>query len=98
MEAWQGPGRHGAGEGVERSTSCFKGTHEKTVSPAARRRISKLPLQRHTTSNRATPTPIRSHFLIVPLHGPTLFKPPHTPTTIQVVLDQMGAEGLGVLS
>jgi hypothetical protein len=50
MEAWQHPGRHGAG-GAEGATSSFEGCQEQTEhSKAARRKISK-------------PTPTVTHFL-----------------------------------
>jgi len=38
---------------------------------------SPLP-QRHTSCNRATPTPIRPRLLIGPLPGPSIFKQPQT--------------------
>jgi hypothetical protein len=40
QEAWQYPGRHGAG-GDDSSTSCSEGEQEKTVSHLTRRRVSK---------------------------------------------------------
>jgi hypothetical protein len=61
QEAWQHPGRHGAG-GAESSTSCSKGKQEKTDSQAARRRVSKstptvtqVLQQGYTYSKKATP-------------------------------------------
>jgi hypothetical protein len=50
VEAWQHPGRHGAG-GAESSTSSAEGSQGQTEHPqAARRRVSK-------------PTPTVTHFL-----------------------------------
>jgi hypothetical protein len=50
VEAWQHPGRHGAG-GAEGSTSSSKGSQEQAGHPqAARRRVSK-------------PIPTVTHFL-----------------------------------
>jgi hypothetical protein len=82
--AWQHPGWLGTG-GAESSTSWSRGNQEKTGSHVARRRVS-LPTptvthflqQGHTYSNKATPTPTRPHLLIVPLSGPSIFKPPHS--------------------
>jgi hypothetical protein len=63
-EAWQCPGRHGAGR-AERSTSCSEDKQAKSaVFQVVRRRVSKptrpptrpRPLQQgHTYSNKATP-------------------------------------------
>jgi len=67
QEACQYPGWHGSG-GDENSTSCSKGSQEKTVLWAARMRVSKPMTTEthflqigHTHSNKATPTPNRPH-------------------------------------
>jgi len=46
-EAWRCPGRHGTG-GAESSTSCSEVNQEKTVSQAARGRVSQSPPQSGT--------------------------------------------------
>jgi hypothetical protein len=56
--AWQHPGRHGA-EGAQSSTSCSKGSYEKTGFQAARMRVLK-------------PTP--KLLPTRPLLGPSVFK------------------------
>jgi hypothetical protein len=69
-KAWPPAGRHDAG-GVEGSTSsgsrrglCSAGSQEETGIPP----WVEAPLaQDQTSSNRATPPPIRPHLLIVPL-------------------------------
>jgi hypothetical protein len=40
-------------------------------------RSQNQPQQWHTSFNKATPTLTRPHLLIVPLLGPSIFKPPH---------------------
>ena len=66
-EAWQCPGRHSTG-GTESSASSSEGLQEETDFQAARKRVLKsMPImlhflqQGHTHSNKATPTPTRSH-------------------------------------
>jgi hypothetical protein len=53
--------------------------------------------QGHTYSNKATPTPIRPHLLIVPLPGPSMFKPPRWPLSkeqmISVLIGMGSKEG-----
>ena len=81
QEAWQHPGRHGTGEGAERSRSWSKLSQKETLlcrqpvkdshpcctEPEYRRRPQNLPTQWHTLSNKATPIPTRPYFLIMPL-------------------------------
>ena len=59
---WQLVGRHGAGEGAESSTSWSAGSRRvrSTLGIAWA-----YPPEWHTFSNKATPTPTRSHLLIV---------------------------------
>lgn len=80
-EACQLPGRHGAG-GAESSTACYEGKQKTTVFQEARKRVSKptsivtqFLQQGHTYSNKVTPTLTGPHLLIVPLPGPSIFKP-----------------------
>jgi hypothetical protein len=68
--AWHHPGRHGTGE-AESSTSCSKCKQEKTDFQAASMNEG---LKAHAHSDRLPPT--RPHLLIVPLPGPSIFKPP----------------------
>jgi hypothetical protein len=65
---WQHPGRHGAGR-AESSTSSSESCWWKIGFQATRNRV----LKAHAHSN--TPTPTRPHLLIVPLPGPSIFKP-----------------------
>jgi hypothetical protein len=92
QEAWQHPGRQGAGT-AESSISSSKESQEQTVFLAARRGGSQSPPptvalpptrphslhQSHTHSHKATPTPTptRPHHLIVPLARPSIVKPSH---------------------
>jgi hypothetical protein len=75
LEAWQHPGRHGAG-GAESSTFCSKGKQEKTGLQVVRRRVSKPTTTVTHFLLQAMPTPTRPHFLIAPLPGPNIFKTP----------------------
>jgi hypothetical protein len=73
---WQHPGRHRTG-GAKSSTSCFEGNLEEAGFKEARRRVLK-PMSTVTHfSNKASPTPTRPHFQIVPLPGSSIFKSPH---------------------
>ena len=69
QEAWQHPGRHGTG-GAESFTSCSKGKQENWL-PGVWKSLN-------DHSHSGIPPPIRLHILIVPLPGPSIFKPPHT--------------------
>ena len=40
--------------------------------------------QGHTYSNKATPTPTRSHLLIAPTPGPSIFKPSQCPRIVEL--------------
>ena len=66
MGAWQLPGRHSVG-GAESSKSSSKGNQEQTVSDTAR----SLKANPHSGT-----LPLTRPHLIVPLPGPTIFKPP----------------------
>jgi hypothetical protein len=72
QKAWQHPGRLGAG-GVESSTSYSK-DKQKTDFQAGRRRVS-IP----TVTNFLQ----QGHTLVVPLPGPSIFKPPQVPSKDQ---------------
>jgi hypothetical protein len=87
--AWQHPGRHGAG-GAESSISSSEGFWEKTGSYVIRSRVS-LPTpivihflqQGHSYSNKAT------HLLVVPLPGPSTFKPPQPEKSFKTKRDSL---------
>ena len=68
--AWQHPGRHGAG-GAEISECCLKAASRILTS-----RQQGLGIKSHSQSD--TPTPTRLHLQILPLHGPSIYKPWHT--------------------
>jgi len=65
---WQHLGRHGAGR-AESSISSSKGSQEQIDSHVARRKG----LKADPYNDRLPPT--RPHLLIVPLPGPSLYKP-----------------------
>jgi hypothetical protein len=77
--AWQHPGRHGAGEGAESSTSCSEGRQNggggglipHWVEPEHRDLKSRPPLP------SAMPHLMGQAFKHMSLWGPFLFKPPH---------------------
>ena len=69
--------RHGTGD-AESSTSYSTGKQEKAHFQAARRRVSKpTPTVISLPPTRLCPTPTRPHLLVVPIHGLSIFKPPH---------------------
>jgi hypothetical protein len=70
QEAWQHPGIDCTG-GPESFTSCSKGKQEKTYCLPGSKEEG---LNAHPYSDTLSPT--RPHFLIVLLHGPSIFKPP----------------------
>ena len=73
---WQHPGRHGAG-GAESFMSSSEGCSQNTGFQEARMRDLKVHTQCHTYSNKAMPTPTGPYLLILPLPGPSIYKPSH---------------------
>jgi hypothetical protein len=71
QEAWHCSGRHGTGEGTERSVACSEGNQKKTVSSRQLGGGSQSP------PHSVTLPPTRPHLLIVSFPGPSIFKPPH---------------------
>jgi hypothetical protein len=71
---WQHPGRHGAG-GAESSTSSSEGCYKTTGFQAARIRVLKpIPTVTHLLQQGYTYSK-GLHLLIVPLPGPSIYKP-----------------------
>jgi hypothetical protein len=89
--AWQHPCMHDLGEG-ESSASCSKGKQEKIAQRWLGKGSQRPSPKCHTSSNKATPTPT-SHYLIVPLPGPSIFKPPQLLLHIRSLGQESEAEG-----
>jgi hypothetical protein len=81
QEAWKHPGRNGAGEGAESSTSWLKGSQEKT--PLCRQPGTESLFCTGGTlkkpSKPATAIPIRPHLVTVPLSMSQAYTNHHIP-------------------